>query len=79
VIWLWLIDAVAGVLSWFSSWWPDWSIPWPDAIAIAVPVPLGLAAGDGLDTWLTWTLLVAGVLVIGRGLYWLYRIIPANG
>jgi hypothetical protein len=54
-------------------------IPYPEAgWQLLVPVPLGLSAGS-LQTWATWGLLVAGALVTGRFLTWLYRLIPANG
>lgn len=78
MIWLWLLEAATGVIGWVVSWFPDSTITYPAAPSVILPVPLGLNVGS-IEAVFVLALIVAAVLIVGRLLTWIYRLIPTNG
>jgi hypothetical protein len=80
VVILWAFDVALSVLEWVFGLLPTMPvIALPGPLVLVVPVPL-LAGGtiSALNQWFGTALLVAGVLVVGRVLQWLYTNIPGK-
>ena len=78
MIFVWLAQAAVSMFGWLSDRMGTVAFTFPAPISVEVPFPGGFDVA-AMNTWLAVTLLVAAVLIVGRGLYWVYKIIPFIG
>jgi len=78
MLWVWLADAVWWITGEVVDAWQGEPLTFPGGIDLAVPVPGGFDL-DAMETVFVFMLGMAAVLILGRLIVFLYRLVPLNG